>query len=271
MIIDSRTIEKDSCLETDVCILGAGIAGITLAHEFAGSKFKVCLLESAGIGPDNASQALYWGENIGLAYYPLDTARACGFGGSGHRWNINLYDNSFGVRLHPLDRLDFEQRDWVPNSGWPFNKAHLDPFYARAQAVCKIGPYTYDAKDWEDPQQTPRLPFLNSRVETTIFQFAHRLTFIEDHRHKIDQAENLTTFTYANIIRLETDESGRTVTRLRAKCLNGNAFWVKAQKVILAMGATYGRVASSRPTIPWWAAPGCFESIGSTIHRSWEN
>ncbi len=33
----------------DVCIIGSGAAGITIAQEFANAKQKVCLLESGGL------------------------------------------------------------------------------------------------------------------------------------------------------------------------------------------------------------------------------
>lgn len=36
MWIDARTIESDTTLETDICIVGGGAAGIGLALEFAG-------------------------------------------------------------------------------------------------------------------------------------------------------------------------------------------------------------------------------------------
>jgi choline dehydrogenase-like flavoprotein len=237
MMIDARAIEHDKTVETDICILGAGIAGITLAQEFAQEKFRVCLVEGGGLGPDNANQSLYWGENIGLPYFPLDSARASGFGGSGHRWNIDLHNGNLGVRLRPLDSLDFEEREWVPNSGWPFKKSHLDPFYERANGVCKVGPYTYDVQDWENPGRTPRLPFVSNRVKTAIFQFAQRRTFIEEHRAKIDRASNISVLLYANATQLETDDSAGTVTRIRVGCLNESSFWIEAKRVILAMGA----------------------------------
>jgi choline dehydrogenase-like flavoprotein len=237
MIIDSRTIEQDKTIETDVCILGAGVAGITLAQEFADAKFNVCLVESGGIGPDNAVQALSWGENVGLPYYPLDVARASAIGGSGHRWNIDLQDGDFGVRLHPLDPLDFEARDWVPDSGWPYDKAHIDPYYERAQQVCRIGAYTYDVNDWEIAGTTPRLPFLTDRVQTTIFQFMHRTVYIEAYRKLIDRAANITTYIYGNATELQTDENATCVKRVRIQTLPGNSFNINAKKVIAAMGA----------------------------------
>lgn len=237
MIIDSRTIEQDKTLETDICIIGAGVAGVTLAQEFADAAFKVCLLESGGIGPDNATQALYWGQNVGLPYYPLDVARASAIGGSGHRWNIDLNDGSFGVRLHPLDRHDFEERDWVPDSGWPFGKEQLDPFYARAQDVCQVGANTYAVDDWENPHQTPRLPFQTDRVQTTIFQFMRRTVYIEAYRKLIDRAANITTLIHGHATELQTSENADNVNSICIRTLSGNTFGIRARYVVIAAGA----------------------------------
>lgn len=237
MIIDSSTIIENKTIKTDVCIVGAGVAGITLAKEFIHTNLNVGLFECGGLRPDNATQALFWGENVGHSYYPMDMARSCGFGGSAHRWHTNLLNGSFGPRLHPLESLDFKKRDWVPNSGWPFEKSQLDPFYERAQHFFKVGPFAYAAEDWENPKTTPRLPIDSSRVETTIFQFASREVLINDYRLEIDRAENVTLYSFANVVEIETDEAAKTVTGLQVACLDKKRFRVSAKWYILAMGA----------------------------------
>jgi len=237
MTVDARSLPENATIETDVCIIGAGVAGLTLAREFIGSGFRVCLLECGGPGPDRATQSLFWGENKGHPYFPLDVSHSCGFGGTTNHWTIRLGDNRLGVRLRPLDRIDFEEREWIPYSGWPFQKSHLDPYYDRAQSICQVGSSTYDLQDWEDPRTTPRLPFVSSRVQTAIFHFTSRDIFIKDYREAINKADNITTYLYANALELETDESAQTVTRLRAGCLQGKKFWVSAKQFVLALGA----------------------------------
>jgi choline dehydrogenase-like flavoprotein len=237
MIVDARSLPESAIVDTDVCIVGAGVAGITLAREFVGEEFQVCLLESGGLGPDRVTQSLYWGENVGHPYYPLDTARTCCFGGTSHRWLLELGDNRLGARTRPLDEIDFEQRDWVPYSGWPFDKAYLDPFYERAQSIFKIGSYDYKVENWENPEYTPRLPLVSDRVETVIFQFGTRDTFIRDYRDEIDRADNITTYLHANVVEIETTETAQTVTRLRVACVGGRQLWVSAKWFILASGA----------------------------------
>lgn len=237
MIIDSRDIERDQQIETDICIVGAGVAGLTLASELSNENYRVSLIECGGEEPDKSTQSLFWGENIGQPYYPLDTTRICGYGGTSHRWLINLLNGHLGVRIRSMDAIDFEKRDWVPYSGWPFSKADIDPYYHRAHTICNIGPYSYQADDWEDTQKTPRLPFLNEQVETTIFQFAERRTFYQDLRQVAFNAKNIDNYIYGNVVEIDTDENANQCARLKIACLNGNRFWMKATHYILAMGA----------------------------------
>jgi choline dehydrogenase-like flavoprotein len=236
LIIDARSLPENKTVETDVCIVGAGVAGITLARECIGEAFRVCLLESGGLEPDKITQSLYWGENVGHPYYPLDTSRARFFGGTSHYWKLAIGANQLGVRLRDMDKIDFEERDWIPYSGWPFDKAHLVPFYERAQSICKIGPFTYNVEDWEDPVNAPRLHFVNDQVKTTIFQFGLRDLFFDKYRGEISNADNITTYLHANVVDIETTENAQDVTRLRVACLKGNKFWVSAKLFVLAMG-----------------------------------
>lgn len=125
MFIDIRQIDTGSLIETDVCIIGGGIAGITLALEFNKHPFRTCVIESGGFNPDSATQDLYRGESIGLPYKFSNGCRSCFFGGSSNCW---------GGWCRPLEEEDFAQREWVPNSGWPFAKSELVPYYERTKA-----------------------------------------------------------------------------------------------------------------------------------------
>src|ERR1700730_3323133 len=113
MIVDSRSIDNSCRLQSEICIVGAGAAGITLALELLSKNVSVVLLESGGAKSDSMTQSLYAGENAGLSYDPLEETRSRYLGGSTNCW---------GGWCRPLDDLDFEKRDWVPNSGWSFGK-----------------------------------------------------------------------------------------------------------------------------------------------------
>ncbi|HXG67314.1 MAG TPA: GMC family oxidoreductase, partial [Blastocatellia bacterium] len=141
MLVDARTLRRDASIEAEICIVGGGPAGLTLAREFAGQPFRVCVLESGGLEFDEETQSLCEGLGEGEPYHSLRKVRCRQFGGTANLWDTRLTDRQLGFRSAPLDEIDFEQKDWLPYSGWPFGKAHLDPFYRRAQAVGRFGPY----------------------------------------------------------------------------------------------------------------------------------
>src|SRR5439155_1267531 len=116
MIDDLRSLEDGAVLRADLCIVGAGAAGIAMARELIGSGLDVLLLESGGLEEEPESQALNRGENVGLHRIALDECRFRVFGGTTARW---------GGWSGELDTLDFAERDWVPLSGWPFGRGEL--------------------------------------------------------------------------------------------------------------------------------------------------
>jgi choline dehydrogenase-like flavoprotein len=232
VLIDAQTLPENTLIESDICIIGAGAAGITLAREFINQPYQVCLLESGGLDFDEVTQSLYGDENIGLPYFPLKEARARYLGGSTNLW---------GGWSRPLEDIDFEDRPWMPYSGWPFTKAELVPYYERAQKACNLGPFEYDFAYWEDALaqvQRRELPFLTDQLITYIWQIIPptHLRFGEAYRAEIEQAKNINTYLHANVVEIEANDSAQAVTRLRVASLDGKKFWVAAKVFILAVG-----------------------------------
>ena len=227
MFIDSRTLAEGSRIESDVCIVGAGAAGITIARELIGKPFRICLIESGGLEPDQETQSLYQGEIVGFPYYPLDLIRTRYFGGTTNYWA--------GV-CRPLDEIDFEARPEVPHSGWPFNKSQLDPYFQRAHLVCQLGPYDYNPDTWKS-DESPLLPIEGNRVATAIYQGSPPTRFGQVYREELEQAHNISTYLFANGIEIETSAASDAVTRLHVATLQGNRFSITARYFILATGA----------------------------------
>ncbi len=235
MLIDSRQLLANVIIESDVCIVGTGPAGMTLARELIGQDFQVCLLESGDVEFNQETQNLCIGETIGDDFKTLYETRHRQFGGLANEWGVDIGRKQTGLRHAPLDEVDFEQRSGVPYSGWPFPKAHLDPFYQRAQTVCKLSNLMYEADVWEDAS-SPRLPLDPGVVTTGVFQFSPKDAFLDEYRQEICNSPNITTYLNANVVEIETDETAQQVTRVRVACLQGNRFWVKAKIFILATG-----------------------------------
>jgi choline dehydrogenase-like flavoprotein len=232
MLIDARSLAPHAQIQSDICIVGGGVAGMILAKELANQPFRICILESGGLELDEKTQSLAAGESVGYKYFPLETAYGRCFGGSSNRWHIDIGGDT-GVRFRPLDPIDFEKRDWVPYSGWPFDKTHLDPYYDRAQAISKLLPSTYAVEDWSAPDKAA-LPIQGDCVETIIYKFPRRDTFSRELRETVTKAGNVTVYTNANATEIETDSTGEHAVAVTVRCLDGSRSSVRAKIIILA-------------------------------------
>jgi len=232
---DARTLPDGTRIEGDLCVIGAGAAGISIAREFADTKHDIILLEAGGFERDPDTQSLYEGKNTGLPYFPLSATRLRYFGGTTGHWS------GWCSRLDPID---FEERDWVPMSGWPFSLEDLEPYYRRAHPILDLGNYNYSVDYWDrqgdrffpfSDRLTP-FPFDRSKVRTKVFKWSAPTRFGKKYRAEITQTQNLTLWTRANVTEIKTPPSGSEVTGLRVECLNGKEHHVSAQHYVLACG-----------------------------------
>ena len=226
MHIDARTLPNGSLLEGDLCIVGAGAAGITIAREWIGSHRKVLLLEGGGLQYESAMQDLYRGEIVGLPYFPLEAARLHYFGGTTGHW---------AGWCATFDAIDFEKRDWVPHSGWPIRREDLDSFYVRAQPLLELGPYEFSAAAWQrrDPALVP-LPLDPRVVWTKMWQFSPPTRFGTTYRDAIFGARNVELYTHANVCEIEPNDAVTRVQGLRIRSLDGKEIQVRARHYVLA-------------------------------------
>jgi choline dehydrogenase-like flavoprotein len=230
MIIDSRSIDDSTTFQTDLCIIGAGAAGISVALQFLSKSYDVILLESGGIRSDPMTQSLYDGKNVGLTYDRLDEARSRYFGGSTNCW---------GGHCRPLDPLDFKKRDGVPNSGWPFGKEELDRYYECSHSLLKLGPFEYDEGKWSQKMAKDHLllfPLDRQSLNNVISQISPPAKFGDIYRAQLSGAGNIKVMLFSNVTEIQTNDTATTVTGVRVRTLNGKSFTISPRIVVLAAG-----------------------------------
>ncbi|MCZ6782329.1 MAG: GMC family oxidoreductase, partial [Proteobacteria bacterium] len=105
--VDTRELPDGHEIEADLCIIGAGAAGLALAHAFRFGPARVVLLESGGLRATKWARELNRGEIVGQPDYPLSTTRLRFFGGTTNHWT---------AYVRPLEAIDFPPRAWVPHS-----------------------------------------------------------------------------------------------------------------------------------------------------------
>ena len=226
MLIDARTLPDGSQIEADLCVVGAGAVGITLARELSGRNLRVCILESGGTSFDGRIQALCVGNNVGQPYQPLDACRLRFFGGSTNHW--------MGSNCALLD-IDFEKRDWVPHSGWPFARRVLDPYYERARFYLDLDERGFESAAWERAGGYPPFHPGLEKLETRIYEY-RPVRFGTRFREDIERSKNVSVYLHATTLEIETNEAATTVTGLRAGTLEGKRFAVKGRSYVLATG-----------------------------------
>ncbi len=228
MHVDARTLEDGTQIETELCIVGAGAAGISIALEWLHAGHKVVLLEAGGFDFDVDTQKLNEGFITGRHYFPLSSTRLRFFGGTTGHW--------MGF-CSPFDPIDFKKRDWVPYSGWPITREDLDPFYERAHPVLELGQFEWNPAYWAAQSENKvQLPLDSRRVVTKMWQFSPPTRFNTKYREEIVQSPDVQLITFANVSDIITNEHVSEVDRLEVKCLNGKRHTVKARNVVLACG-----------------------------------
>lgn len=227
VFIDARHLEPgshvgESAFAAEVCVIGAGAAGITLALELSRAGREVVLLESGGFDFEQDVQQLYAGNAGGTFLEPeelyLSRSRVRRFGGTTSHWN---------GWCRPLDADDFEVRDWIPDSGWPIRRSDLDPYYQRAAEYLDIGSLIQGGPQFfEGDPEFESVYFLLS--SPTRFGLKYRSVLAETARTKV--------ILHASAVQAQPTADERAVKRIAASTLDGKRFEVAARHFVLACG-----------------------------------
>lgn len=233
---DLHELAPEAELACDVCIIGSGPAGATIARELAQSPLQTILLESGEAERQPLVDELNEIESIGWSR-ELDQwlLRNRMIGGSSHTW---------AGRCAPFDPIDFEEREWIPFSGWPFDLDHLRPYLSRTPGYVGLGigaDYT-DDRLWALVERPVPQPSLNEDLlEPFLWQYS------QAHSNRLDIMRmgpellanlpaNVRLVTNATVVQLNLDPYGHAIRSVEAVSLAGRRRTIRARNVVLCAG-----------------------------------
>lgn len=241
MQFDGRGLSTGHPIHADIAIIGGGLCGLTLARELAADqRLRIVVLESGGTSPDADTEDLNRGTAVIRDAYSnvrriddyLVESRCRCLGGSGWLW---------GGKCAELDPIDFETRRWIEHSGWPFDYAHMKPYFDRACRVMELPAFRRNAQLDAADERSPLM--INS--ERTVSTGLRRHTAIagrapQGHfsRFCVDVANlpNVHVYLHSTVVEIATDDGGSRVCKLVVRASHGVTFSVHARTYVLAAG-----------------------------------
>lgn len=145
MIVDLGQMTDPRDLDSEVVIIGAGAAGITLAAALSAQDISVTILEAGGVDPSSYDVGFFDGDVVGLPY-DLLTSRQRSLGGATNRWS---------GWSRPIDDFVFQRREWVGDARWPFGASELSQWFKRAHTFMGLGAYEWSTASLQRKQRRP--------------------------------------------------------------------------------------------------------------------
>ena len=235
MELDAKLFTDNTTLDTDICIIGGGPAGMVLASELAKLQCDVILLESGGIRAEPQTLALNAGDATGDVYAGLGATRYRQIGGTTQLWRTAVAGED-GAKYVPLDASDFTRKPGVELGGWPFDLGELRADYERAQRIRGLGPFAYDAESWARPGMEPWCG-IGDELVSRVYQLGTRDAHIAPLRTVLTRATNVRVCSHATAIGFDTAGAGRHVSFVAVATPGGERWSVRAKRIVLAAGA----------------------------------
>ena len=211
-------------LHADVCVVGAGPAGLTVAHELAGSGLHVLLLEAGPDRPPPQGVDVPGTTSTGLPYPPA-TTRSAGVGGSGVLWDIPTPAGPSHVRLKELDELDLQDRGVLSTTGWPITRGELEPYYRRARELFGL-----------PPRDGTRDGVVHGHLERRAYAFGSGSVFTAELPSQLRRDPQVTILSGHTVTEVLTAPEGEQVTSLGCRSEADGPVEVQASAYVLAGG-----------------------------------
>lgn len=225
MFIFGDEIKDNQKVDTDICVVGSGFAGIGCSQEFMDTDTDVVIVESGLLAPDKDADSLNHGVSSGINLSRgLSGSRNRQFGGTSASW-------SGGAGY--LEPIDFRERFWINNSGWPIDESDLESHYEKAYELLELGCRS-NVRKRIDKDLVKEL--FSADLEHVTRFISPPIHLVESQYRRYKNAQNIKVFLGSTVIDLVEHESGKSVKEVCVKTLGGKRFVVRARYVVLCCG-----------------------------------
>lgn len=227
VLIDSSCGELGSELCCDICVIGAGAAGIALAIELLDTDIDVIVLESGGLDIDESLQQLNSGTSTGATRQALESTRLRKLGGATNLWT--------GL-LAPFSKFDFDREAIGDVPGWPVSAVEMSSYYERALTMLQHSGRTFDQSLADDLCRS-KVPIDSALIDQSFIHYSSTLNFGQHFKAVLESSDNVRIVLDATAVKLTMAPRSDTLESIEAFSSKKASLAVRASSFVLACGA----------------------------------
>lgn len=208
---------------TDIIIVGAGTAGILMAVSLTLKGKSVLIIESGNFAEDEEKQKLNSVEQTAKIVKNVVWGRKRVIGGTTISW---------GGQSLPFTPIDFEEREWVQNSGWPISFRELAPYYKEADRLMGIDTLNYTTDIF------PKIKLTDPGIDPNVFdlhvaKWTNNKNFYTEHRQILE--ERISVVYNAQVTLINKDSNGN-IKDISVSNFKNNLFIFPVKALIITAG-----------------------------------
>lgn len=203
----------------DVCVVGSGPVGMSLAMEFERLGREVLVLESGGSEVDPKRAEDSHATILHPQHHaPMELTVRRALGGTSWLW---------GGRCVPYSDLDFVGRDFVPESEWPIRHKDIEPWYKPACEYMQCGGHSFQIPFGRELEAGLTVDFVERWAAEPHLTLAYR--------ERLQKSERINVCLNSTVIDLDMGQHGQSIEGVVVATPAGKVK-VRARRVILATG-----------------------------------
>ena len=238
-------------LRASICIIGAGLVGLTIANRLIASGKRVVVLESGPLKPDPEDQHLNEIDAVSRPYASATRGRYRGLGGSGIRW---------GGRFLPLASHEVGPRPYLGLDPWPLDVSTIARYQTDVDDLFGLSHAPFGDEARYILPHGSACPVSDQDIGVRFAKWApfSRCNLATSVGPRLQAAQNIDLHTEMTVCDFEFDPVAGRLTKVIARDARGQKLSVAAEEFVLACGTIEfdKDAARARPTHEWSCVQG---------------